>query len=447
MSTIASVPYIGWILPFLLVLGIVVFIHEYGHYIVGRWCGIRAEVFSIGFGKELYHWIDKRGMRWRIGMLPLGGYVKFAGDMDAASAGADRDAMNQMSAEELKGTFHTAAVWRRALTVLAGPVANFILSIAVFSAIAMWDGRGVNEPIIGAVRADANADIGLQAGDKVISVNGTFVDSYSSLLAELAAVDGQRVKAVVNRGRGEEEIDIHYLRPARIDAVLPGGAAADAGVEKGDVITALNGIEAPNFNVLRDLIVAAGAEPVELTIQRGDDILNLTLTPRMVDDYDAEGNRIKRPLIGVQNSSFGGIEPMREAASPLDALDYGVARTWSIIAATFAFIGDAFAGEADIKQLGGPIQIATVSGQAAEQGGGSLLVMIALISTSIGLLNLFPIPVLDGGHLVLYAYEAIRGRPAKERVTEYLNLFGLSLIVLLMVFATYNDIQRWWLLG
>ncbi|MGB0411792.1 MAG: RIP metalloprotease RseP, partial [Pikeienuella sp.] len=410
MSTIASVPYIGWILPFLLVLGIVVFIHEYGHYIVGRWCGIRAEVFSIGFGKELYHWIDKRGMRWRIGMLPLGGYVKFAGDMDAASAGADRDAMNQMSAEELKGTFHTAAVWRRALTVLAGPVANFILSIAVFSAIAMWDGRGVNEPIIGAVRADANADIGLQAGDKVISVNGTFVDSYSSLLAELAAVDGQRVKAVVNRGRGEEEIDIHYLRPARIDAVLPGGAAADAGVEKGDVITALNGIEAPNFNVLRDLIVAAGAEPVELTIQRGDDILNLTLTPRMVDDYDAEGNRIKRPLIGVQNSSFGGIEPMREAASPLDALDYGVARTWSIIAATFAFIGDAFAGEADIKQLGGPIQIATVSGQAAEQGGGSLLVMIALISTSIGLLNLFPIPVLDGGHLVLYAYEAIRGR-------------------------------------
>ncbi|MGB1211908.1 MAG: RIP metalloprotease RseP [Pikeienuella sp.] len=447
MSTIASVPYIGWILPFLLVLGIVVFIHEYGHYIVGRWCGIRAEVFSIGFGKELYHWIDKRGMRWRIGMLPLGGYVKFAGDMDAASAGADRDAMNQMSAEELKGTFHTAAVWRRALTVLAGPVANFILSIAVFSAIAMWDGRGVNEPIIGAVRADANADIGLQAGDKVISVNGTFVDSYSSLLAELAAVDGQRVKAVVNRGRGEEEIDIHYLRPARIDAVLPGGAAADAGVEKGDVITALNGIEAPNFNVLRDLIVAAGAEPVELTIQRGDDILNLTLTPRMVDDYDAEGNRIKRPLIGVQNSSFGGIEPMREAASPLDALDYGVARTWSIIAATFAFIGDAFAGEADIKQLGGPIQIATVSGQAAEQGGGSLLVMIALISTSIGLLNLFPIPVLDGGHLMLYAYEAIRGRPAKERVTEYLNLFGLSLIVLLMVFATYNDIQRWWLLG
>lgn len=444
MSTIASVPYIGWILPFLLVLGVVVFIHEYGHYIVGRWCGIRAEVFSIGFGKELYHWTDKRGMRWRVGMLPLGGYVKFAGDMNVASAGADTDAMSQMSEEELKGTFHTAAVWRRALTVLAGPVANFLLSIVVFAGISMWDGRTVNEPIIGGVRIDANADLGLEAGDRVISIDGKFVASFSDLLAELAEVDGQHVKAVVNRGRGEEEIDIYYVRPARIDAVLPGGAAADAGVERGDVITALNGTPAPNFNILRDLIVAAGAEPVDLTIARGTETLTLTLTPRLVDDYDADGNRIKRPLIGVQNSSFGGVEPLREAASPLDALDYGIARTWSIISATFTFIGDAFAGKADVSQLGGPIQIATVSGQAAEQGGGSLLLMIALISTSIGLINLFPIPVLDGGHLVFYAYEAIRGRPAKERWMEYGNGLGFFLIILLMVFATFNDLQRFW---
>lgn len=443
MSTIASVPYIGWILPFLLVLGVVVFIHEYGHYIVGRWCGIRAEVFSIGFGKELYHWTDKRGMRWRVGLLPLGGYVKFAGDMNAASAGADHDAMQGMSKEELKGAFHTAAVWRRALTVLAGPVANFILSIVVFAAISMWDGRTVNEPVIGAIRADANAELGLRAGDRVISVDGKFVDTYSELLVELAEVDGERVTAVVNRGRGEEEIDIYYLRPAAIDAVLPGGAAADAGVERGDVITALNGTPVPNFNVLRDLIVESGAAPVDLTIQRGSETVSLTLTPRMVDDYDADGNRIKRPLIGVQNSTFGGIEPVRENASPLDALDYGVARTWSIITATFNFLGDAFVGKADVSQLGGPIQIATVSGQAAEQGGGSLLLMIALISTSIGLLNLFPIPILDGGHLVFYAYEAIRGRPAKERWMEYGNRLGFFLIILLMVFATFNDLQRW----
>ena len=447
MSTIASVPFLGSLIPFLIVLGVVVFIHEYGHYIVGRWCGIRAEVFSIGFGRELYHWTDKRGMRWRIGILPLGGYVKFAGDMNAASAGADHDAVSRMSPEELRGAFHTAAVWRRALTVLAGPVANFLLSIAIFATLAMWSGREVNEPVIGALRADAHAELGLREGDRVISVDGQFVETFSELLTALSAVDGRRVSALVSRGDGEEEIDIYYVRPARVDVVLPGGAAADAGIEQGDVITALNGEPAPNFNRLRDLIVASGDAPVDLTVQRGAEVLSLTLTPRMVDDYDADGNRIKRPLIGVQNSSFGGIEPVTEAASVSDALSYGVARTWAIVTATINFVREAFAGEADTSQLGGPIQIAKISGQAADQGGITLLNMIALISTSIGLLNLFPIPVLDGGHLVFYAYEAIRGRPATERWMGIGNGLGLFLIILLMVFATINDLQRLWLSG
>ena len=163
MSYIAEIPYVGWVPPFLVVLGVVVFIHEYGHYIVGRWCGIRAEIFSIGFGPELVHWHDKRGMRWRVGALPLGGYVKFAGDRDAASAGVDSEALRTMSAEERAGAFHLAPVWKRALTILAGPFANFLLSILIFAGIAMWQGRDVNEPVIGSIRADAGASIGFEA--------------------------------------------------------------------------------------------------------------------------------------------------------------------------------------------------------------------------------------------------------------------------------------------
>lgn len=442
MSYIADIPYVGWVIPFLLVLGVVVFVHEYGHYIVGKWCGIKADVFSIGFGKELFHWVDKNGMRWRIALLPLGGYVKFRGDMNAASAGADQAAIASMSDEEKVGAFHLAPVWARALTVLAGPVANFILSIIVFTAIAMFQGKEVNEPLVGSISPTADAAIGLQAGDRVIAINGNFVKDFNELVSELDATDGRVVTALVNRGSGEEEITIRYSRPATIDAVLPGGAAADAGLNRGDVITAVDGEATPTFEALRGKIIASEGAPLVLDVTRGDEQLQMTLTPQMTDAVDEDGEPIKRPMIGVQNRSFGGVEPLMEAADPIDSLIYGALRTWGIISATISFIYDMIFEGADASQLGGPIQIAKVSGQAAEQGLDSLFVMIALISTSIGLINLFPIPVLDGGHLVFYALEAVRGRPVKERWQEVGNGLGLSMILLLMVFATYNDLLR-----
>lgn len=442
MSYIADIPYVGWVIPFLLVLGVVVFVHEYGHYIVGKWCGIKADVFSIGFGKELFHWVDKNGMRWRIALLPLGGYVKFRGDMNAASAGADQVALARMSDEEKVGAFHLAPVWARALTVLAGPMANFILSIIVFTAIAMFQGKEVNEPLVGSVSATADAEIGLQAGDRVIAIDGNFVKDFNELVSELDATDGRVVTALVNRGNGEQEITIRYSRPATIDAVLPGGAAADAGLDRGDVITAVDGDATPTFEALRDKIIASEGAPLALDVTRGEEQLQMTLTPQMTDAVNDDGEPIKRPMIGVQNRSFGGVEPLMEAADPIDSLIYGALRTWGIISATINFIYDMIFEGADASQLGGPIQIAKVSGQAAEQGLDSLFIMIALISTSIGLINLFPIPVLDGGHLVFYALEAVRGRPVKERWQEIGNGLGLSMILLLMVFATYNDLLR-----
>ncbi|MEM7545335.1 MAG: RIP metalloprotease RseP [Pseudomonadota bacterium] len=442
MSYIASIPYVGWVLPFLLVLGVVVFIHEYGHYIVGRWVGIRAEVFSIGFGPELFHWVDKRGMRWRVGALPLGGYVKFAGDMNAASAGADQDAIDAMSEEERAGAFHTAAVWRRALTVLAGPVANFLLSIVVFAFFAMLAGRELNEPVIGSITADAGPELGLMAGDRVIAVDGNLIESFSDLRAELAAVDGRPVTALVDRGGSEQEVEILYLRPARIDEVIPGGAAADAGLERGDIIVAVNGEATPNFEKLREKIFGSDGGALDLSVVRDGATIALTMTPQMVAMEGPDGETEQRPMIGVRNASFGGVEPLIEAANPLDALEYGVSRTVTIITATLNYLYEIIVGKADSSALGGPIQIAKVSGQAAEQGTESLWLMIALISTSIGLINLFPVPVLDGGHLVFYALEALRGRPVGVRWQEYGNMLGLSMILLLMVFATYNDILR-----
>lgn len=442
MSYIADIPYVGWVIPFLLVLGVVVFVHEYGHYIVGKWCGIKADVFSIGFGKELFHWIDKNGMRWRVGALPLGGYVKFRGDMNAASAGADQLALARMTDEEKEGAFHLAPIWARALTVLAGPIFNFILSIVVFSSIAMFQGKEVNEPVVGSISATADAQIGLQAGDRVLAVDGNYVSDFNELVQELDATDGRVVTALVNRGRGEEEVTVRYSRPATIDAVLPGGAAADAGLDRGDVITGVDGDPTPTFETLRDKIFASNGEPLVLDVTRGDEQIQLTLTPQMTDSVDADGNPFKRPMIGVQNRSFGGVEPLMEAANLWDSIVYGCVRTWGIIDATISYIYNMIFGDADASQLGGPIQIAKISGQAAEQGFDSLLIMIALISTSIGLINLFPIPVLDGGHLVFYALEAVRGRPIKERWQEIGNGLGLSMILLLMVFATINDLLR-----
>ncbi|MFV0475172.1 MAG: RIP metalloprotease RseP [Pikeienuella sp.] len=442
MSYIAEIPYVGWVLPFLIVLGVVVFVHEYGHYIVGRWVGIRAEVFSIGFGPELAHWRDRRGMRWRIGALPLGGYVKFAGDMNAASAGVDQEAIRRMSAEERRGAFHLAAVWRRALTVLAGPVANFILSIAVFSVFAMMAGREVNEPVIGSIRADANADLGLMAGDRVIAVDGERVESFTDLLAALARVDGRPAKALVDRGAGEQLVDILYVRPARVDEVIPGGAGAEAGLKPGDVITAVDGTPTPNFETLRERIAGSGGGALSLDVSRGEERLILSMTPQMVETAGPDGEIERRPMIGVRNASFGGVEPVVETANPLEAIRYGAARTWAIITGSLGYIGDMISGAADSSQLGGPIQIAKVSGQAAEQGIESLAMMIALISTSIGLINLFPVPVLDGGHLVFYALEAIRGKPLRAKWQEIGNGVGFGMIMLLMVFATYNDLLR-----
>lgn len=431
-----------YIVPFILVLGVVVFVHEYGHYIVGRWCGIHAEVFSVGMGKPLWGWTDRRGTRWQIAALPIGGYVKFVGDMDPASAGSVSD--ERLSAQQRAVAFHNASVGRRALTVLAGPVANFILSILVFSGLAMVAGTASLEPVIGQLTEHAPDDVGFEEGDRVLSVDGKETPQYPDILHILHRTDGRLVPAVVQRDGVVQDITVRYSLQPKVDSITPGMPASRAGILPGDTITSVSGQEVHSFFSLqvatRDL---PHNEEITLGIEREGEALEISLIPVLRERTDPEtGERMLQPTLGVRSTSRGGLVPLAVWRGPVDALEHGVARTWEIVEGTVTFFGDMIFADADLANIGGPIRIAEMSGEQAERGAFNFIGFIAVLSTAIGLLNLMPIPILDGGHLVFYAIEALRGRPLGGSATQIGTMIGFCLVLSLMVFATYNDISR-----
>ena len=356
-----------WLYPiaFLLVLGPLVFVHEYGHYIVGRWCGVKAETFSIGFGRKILGWTDKRGTEWKMGWLPLGGYVQFAGDRDAVS---QPDAgWQQLPAEERAHTFPAQPVWKRALIVAAGPFTNFLFAIAIIAAFAMAYGTYQAPPVIGQVQPGLPAaTAGLQVGDRI------------------AAIDGQPVK----------------------------------GFE--DIMAAIS----------YDL-----AKPVELSVDRAGQRFSLNLTPRIITETDRFGNKSERAIIGIRAG-----EPVHVAMGPVAAIGHGIDRTGAIIRMTASVLGQFVMGDRSIKDMGGPVKIAKTSGEIASLGVGELIAFAAFISINLGFINLLPLPMLDGGHLLFYAYEAIRRRPAPPQAQEWAFRFGFAAIVTLMLVVTFNDL-------
>ncbi|WP_185982504.1 RIP metalloprotease RseP [Aureimonas mangrovi] len=362
---------LGTIVPFLFVLTVIVFFHELGHYLVGRWCGIRVLAFSIGFGPELVGFNDRAGTRWKVCAIPLGGYVKFMGDENAASV-PDNAALARMNDEERSGAFHTKSVARRAATVAAGPIANFILAIVIFAGVAYFNGRVVGDPVIAQVQADSPAQAaGLQPGDRILSADGEEIRYFS---------DFQR------------------------------HVSTRAGV------------------------------PIALEVERDGRAVDLTVTPAVRIQTDNFGNEFPMPIIGIVADEASAAFRTEELSLPA-SLSYGVEQTWFITGQTVSFIGGIFSGSQPSDQIGGPVRIAQVSGQAASLGFAPLLNLAALLSISIGLLNLLPIPMLDGGHLMFYAAEAVRGRPLSERVQEIGFRIGLALVMGLMVFAFWNDLS------
>ncbi|MEO0820500.1 MAG: RIP metalloprotease RseP [Pseudomonadota bacterium] len=446
MELLSAVPIVGEplaiIIPFILVLGVVVFVHEYGHYIVGRWCGIRAEVFSIGFGPRLWGWKDKRGTEWQVAALPLGGYVRFVGDMDPASAGRIEDA--HLTQAERKAAFHNAALGARAATVAAGPVFNFLLSIALFTALALAVGRQSEQPVIGGIGEDAPANIELQAGDRVLEVAGEPVESFGAILSAIQRADGEAVPVLIERDGAEQTVSVAHRIAAVIERVTPGMPASRTGLLAGDTIVEINGEPVASFRAIQ--IATADLpleEAIEIKVLRDGVAEVFSVMPVSVERaHPVTGETKPLPTIGISAYDLGGIEPTMEGVGIGTALNAGVSNTVGIITTTVTYIGDLLFAGADPSQLGGPIRIAQVSGEQAERGFLEFVHLIAFLSTSIGLINLVPIPVLDGGHLMFYLVEALRGRPVGAAAMRYGTALGLSLVLLLMVFATYNDILR-----
>ena len=361
---------LGYLIPFLIVLTVVVFIHELGHFLIGRWCGVGVNAFSIGFGPELVGFTDRHGTRWKLSAIPLGGYVKFAGDANGASV-PDAASLSQMSPAERAVSFHHKTVLQRAAVVAAGPIANFLLAIAIFAGITYVNGRQILAP--------------------------------------------------------------------RVDVVQAGSAAERAGFKPGDLVLSINGRSISSFTDMQRIVSASADDELSIAIDRDGREMTLTAVPDLKETETPFGKQ-RIGLLGLQ-ASRGPDDLKLVKYGLLDSIRLGAMETWYVIERTFTYIGRLVVGRELADQLSGPIRIAQVSGQVATLGGTAGLVsLVAVLSVSIGLINLFPIPLLDGGHLLFYGIEALRGRPLSDRAQEIGFRIGLAIVVMLMLFATWNDI-------
>jgi len=360
----------GYALPFLFVLTVVVFFHELGHFLVARWCGVRVQAFSVGFGPELFGRTDRHGTRWKLSVIPLGGYVKFAGDENEASV-PDQEALARMSAEERAGAFQTKPVSRRAAIVAAGPIANFLLAIAIFALLFGLFGRPEISP--------------------------------------------------------------------RVDAIQPDSAAQAAGLMEGDLVLAIDGQPIQTFAEMQRIVSVSAGEQLAMLVDRGGQQLTVEVTPQRREITDRFGNVQSIGLLGVSRSASQEDVVVRRFG-PVEAVVEGSRETWFVVTRTAGYLAGIVTGRESADQLGGPIRVAQISGQVATLGFAALLNLTAVLSVSIGLLNLLPIPMLDGGHLLFYAAEALRGKPLSERAQEYGFRIGIAIVLFLMVFATWNDV-------
>lgn len=438
--------FFGTILAFIAALSVIVAVHEYGHYIVGRWCGIHAEVFSLGMGPVLFSRVDKRGTKWQLAALPVGGYVKFLGDANAASA-KDDGAISTLTPEERARTMHGAAIWKRSATVLAGPMFNFLFSIAIYTAIVLSLGTASEQPTIGALKPlppEMGTDA-LKPGDRILAVGGIETPDYAAFSAAADDIAPGATTYRIERDGTVMEVTGPYPLLPIIDQVQPLSAAYEAGLGAGDLIVRVDDRPLTGFPQLQDIVRASDGAPLALTIlpagegrfAAGQEV-TVDVSPTKTALPTPDGGFETRWLLGVSGGLF--FEPATERPGVGQALVYGVERTWGVLTASLSGLGHIISGAISSCNLQGPISIAKASGATASQGGLSFVMFIALLSTAVGLMNLFPIPVLDGGHLLFHLYEGIAGRPPSDRVMQFLFTGGLALILMLMFFALSNDL-------
>ena len=362
----------NYLIPFIILITIVVFIHEYGHYYFAKKYGVGITDFSIGFGKEIFGWKDKSGTRWKVCWIPLGGYVKFFGDRNVFSQTEQQQIINQYSEDDRKKLFILKPLYQRSIIVAAGPLANFALAIIIFIFINMFAGKD--------------------------------------------------------------------MTPAVIDEVQKGGPAYIAGLKKNDRIISINKNKVESILEVSTFINTSTSDKIEFVILRNDQEITFFIKPNLVDGKDALGNSVKKRMIGIRLSSANN-QFNKQPLGPSKAIYYSIKEVWFVTITSLNYLGKMITGSADSSQLGGPIRIAKITGQVAEYGVIPFFNIMAYISISLGLINLFPIPMLDGGHLMFYLFEKILGRPLSQKTQEGFFRIGLFLLFSLMFFVTFNDLR------
>ena len=362
----------NYLIPFLILITIVVFIHEYGHYYFAKKYGVGITDFSIGFGREIFGWNDKSGTRWKICWIPLGGYVKFFGDRNVFSQSEQQELIDQYNDEDKKKLFILKPLYQRAIIVAAGPLANFLLAILIFTMINLFIGKDMTPAIIEEVQKDSPAFVsGLKKNDKIL-----FIDDR------------------------------------KVESIL-------------EVSTFIN---------------ISTSEQIEFKILRNDQELSVLIKPNLVDATDSLGNTAKKRIIGIKLFVLEN-EFNRQPLGPSKAIYYSLKEVWFVTTTSLKYIGKIITGSGDSSQLGGPVKIAKITGQVAERGIVPFLSIMAYISISLGMINLFPIPMLDGGHLMFYLFEKILGKPLSQKTQENFFRIGLFLLFSLMFFVTFNDLR------
>ncbi len=363
--------FLSYVVPFLAVLTVIVFVHEMGHYLVARWNGIAIQTFSVGFGPELLGFNDRHGTRWRLSMIPLGGYVRFVGDMNAASA-PDNELIANADQDLAPRLFANKSVWQRIAVVVAGPAANFILTFVILYAFLVFTDR--------------------------------------------------------------------YYSPAVVQQVLPDTPAAAADLRPGDRIVSIDGYTVRGFSDVSRFIATAPERKVTIVVERNGSDITLTAVPKRVVETDASGRQVRAGRLGL-SSTVDKEDVFTFRPNPVEAVGVALEEMRFIVDRTMAFLGDFFVGRGDVEQLGGPVKVAQISEQVARNNPFDLIGLIALLSLNIGIINLFPIPMLDGGHLAYYLIEAARGRPLSQKVQEIGFRFGMAIVFTLMVFTLVNDLM------
>ena len=363
----------NFLIPFLILITIVVFIHEYGHYYFAKKFGVGITDFSIGFGREIFGWNDKSGTRWKICWIPLGGYVKFFGDRNVFSQSEQQNIINKYEEKDRQKLFILKPLYQRSIIVAAGPLANFALAILTFFLINMLVGKDITPAIINEVQKDSPAfEAGLKKNDKILSIDSHEVES---------------------------------------------------------------------INEVSMFINTSTSKKIEFIILRNNQEISILVKPELTDGKDSFGNSVKKRMIGIQLSPLNN-EFMRKPLGPAEAIYYSIKEVWFVTSTSLKYIGGMIMGSADSSQLGGPIRIAKITGQVAEYGLIPFLSVMSYISISLGLINLFPIPMLDGGHLMFYFFEKILGKPLSQKTQEGFFRIGLFLLVSLMFFVTFNDLRE-----